>query len=282
MNASGLIGGNALDAAGNPRGVLRRPDGTYFFPIPGGRSEIGGVNDAGDAVGSLGPFSSETPFRYTASSGAISSLVRPPGAVAARATMINDSGVVGGLGSFPLKPGVLLDRLIRYAPGGSVSVLSGPPEEGSDGSNINSGAGDISGSQHLSPFVWNADGSGRTLIGDGFAAGINDVGDVVGTLFGPQGSLAVAWDASGASIDLNDFLTPAQREHWHLLIAWDVNNARTIVGYGRFDPDGAPGPLPSVIRVYLLTVPEPSFAGVLALSLGSFTCTRPRRIKPCC
>jgi hypothetical protein len=68
INASGLIGGNALDAAGSPRGVLRRPDGTYVFPIPGGRSEIGGVNEAGDAVGSLGPFGSETPFRYVASS----------------------------------------------------------------------------------------------------------------------------------------------------------------------------------------------------------------------
>lgn len=100
---------------------------------------------------------------------------------------------------------------------------------------------------------------------DSAAWGINDNEDIVGScFFGGAVNGSVFIDHQGAFLDLNTLIDPAT--YWHLINAYDINNAGQIVGLGYHDLDG-PGGNDPVVRAYLLTtVPEPEGLALTALA----------------
>jgi hypothetical protein len=118
---------------------------------------------------------------------------------------------------------------------------------------------------------WNPDGSFNILyapVGFALTTAINSSNEIVGTamLNGPQ---AVMWSGDGEFTSLNSLLTQEQLVHWNLVQAFDINDHGQIVGYGRYDPDGAAGPLRDWNEAFLLNRrpnPEPNCCAVLFLA----------------
>ena len=96
----------------------------------------------------------------------------------------------------------------------------------------------------------------RETLDHSVANDINASGLIVGNSQRIAGSAAVAtvWFASnGLPVDLNTLIPAASG--WNLLSAEGVNEAGDIVGFGTYQGS---------TRAFLLTVPSPSVAGVLA------------------
>jgi probable HAF family extracellular repeat protein len=99
------------------------------------------------------------------------------------------------------------------------------------------------------------------------AFGINSHGQVVGSSSNvpiSDESHAFLWTpdvsngATGKMVDLKALLAPEVADDWIFYYATAINDAGQIVGYGKFDPDGAGGSQ-GVTRAFLLTpVPEPA------------------------
>lgn len=181
---------------------------------------------------------------------------------------INDAGQIAG--DYDLSGG---DRhAFRWSEGGGmvdIGVLSGGHYAVS--SRINSGGAVVgysttteSGSTYAA-FVYR-DGFGMTQLAglrglgeyDDRARGINAAGDAVGSSWtGTSGdtSRAVLWAAGGGVVDLNTLIDPGSG--WELTVAYGINDAGQITGYGKVDGD---------VRGFVMTpVPEP---GTLVALLG--------------
>ena len=109
----------------------------------------------------------------------------------------------------------------------------------------------------LMPFnLYSTGNTGPTTNYHSVANDINASGLIVGNSQRIAGSAAVAtvWFASnGLPVDLNTLIPAASG--WNLLSAEGVNEAGDIVGFGTYQGS---------TRAFLLTVPSPSVAGVLA------------------
>lgn len=102
---------------------------------------------------------------------------------------------------------------------------------------------------------------------DSVAKSINDGGIIAGVARTSGGvNQAVAWDAQGDLVNLNDWLesvNPDAASHWSLQEAYDINSSNLILGYGQYDGVGRT----FVLDVTGLAVPEPSTIALLATGL---------------
>jgi PEP-CTERM motif len=87
------------------------------------------------------------------------------------------------------------------------------------------------------------------------------------------GNHAVAW-VNSVAIDLNTLIDPSSG--WTLSRASSISDNGWIMGLGIFDPDG-PGGLGAYNRPYVLHIPEPSSA--LLLATGILVALRRRRLE---
>jgi probable HAF family extracellular repeat protein len=114
------------------------------------------------------------------------------------------------------------------------------------------------------PFIWEWENENGVMedLGSlpgrtdwGYARGINDLGEVVGS----SGGHAFVWDSVGGMLDLNGLLD-GSGVGWEVTQAYDINNSGQIVGGGYHNGE---------YRGFLLTpVPEPSTL-VLWTGLGA-------------
>jgi probable HAF family extracellular repeat protein len=117
----------------------------------------------------------------------------------------------------------------------------------------------------LQPLELDAYGTSR-------AKAINDLGLIAGQ----ADAQAVAWDAQGHLINLNEWLqrvNPDAASRWELLDAADVNNSNLILGYGILDHDGIGRSF--VLDATGIAVPEPAswiLAGIAGLLLAARYC----------
>jgi probable HAF family extracellular repeat protein len=105
------------------------------------------------------------------------------------------------------------------------------------------------------------------------ARSINDGGIIVGEALksSSPASQAVAWDAHGHLVNLNDWLqriNPDAASHWSLWYAVDINNSNLILGSGRYD--GASRAF--VLDATDIVAPEPAswiLAGIAGLLIAA-------------
>lgn len=176
----------------------------------------------------------------------------PGGMVEGQALAINAAGVVAG--------SVAIDVGWRGATwtlaGGWVQLADFPGTVSSQARAINA-AGVTAGyaalaSGHRRALRWSADGASVQNLGlpPGYsgadASGINDHGQIVGTLISGAPLRAFIWDAEHGLRDLN--ILTGGLQGWTLREAADINNAGQIVG------TAVNGPL---TRAFLLTPPAP-------------------------
>ena len=270
INESGAIVGSATIGQTTTRAVIRQPDGTYTFPLPNTQSSAAGINDAGTLVGK----EPTRIFVWRPGSG-VTYVPAPPGSSPAsspQAVAINNSDTTIGLIGVPPpvpQPGLLIVRGFRYTPASGSVLLPTTGSDPTEAADIND-AGVIVGTvgglgADIRPAKWLADNTLVELVpprpsGIVVAQGINSLGDIVG--HGPiAGFRAILWSDDFGSVDLNDLLSPDQRAHWLLRLAFDVNDNRQVIGSGHFDPDGPGGPAAPENRLFLLNlppIPEPS------------------------
>jgi len=137
---------------------------------------------------------------------------------------------------------------------------------------------------------WDAWGSGVTELGVpgtanngtyALAWAVNAAGIAVGwstmhigsTDFG---SRAVAWGLDGLAIDLNTLLSPAQAMQWTLTSASGISDTGWITGKGIFDADGPDSQFSAYERMFIMQIPGPGTATLLAMS-ASLLLARRRR-----
>jgi hypothetical protein len=247
------------------RAAIRAADGGYVIPFTTSPSNGIDVNNAGELIATVtlnGPA-----FLYRPSDG-VTFIPPPPGATRPELVSINNGGVVAG--------NVGVNNVYRgftyTAAAGSVLLptVDDLPAILTDINDSGTMVGTVGGlGSAIRPYRWNPDGSLEDLGGPGgltVPQAINNRGDVVGSLIGT----ALLWSSDyGAAVDLNTFLTPEELVHWRLWLAYDINDARQIVGYARYDPDGAAGPQQPYNRAFLLNldVPEPAAGAQLLLGI---------------
>jgi hypothetical protein len=294
INDSGASVGSVFGgSASSTRAVIRRPDGSYTFPLPGSQSTAVAINDAGNVVGVDSSASPARPYLWRASGG-VTYVPPPPGAASGalnRAVGVNNNDAVAamtGVAPPTPQPGILFNRAFRYTPaGGSVLLptVGSDPTEAADINDAGVIVGTVGGfGSAVRAARWAPDGTIMELLppsSSGFitAQGINSGGDVVGSGL-TLGVRALLWSSDFGNIDLNDLLTPAQRFNWELRIAFDINDRRQVVGSGRFDPDGPGGPQPPANQLFLLDlvpVPEPTGGLIVLAALPTLFRTRRRR-----
>ncbi|MGA2266484.1 MAG: DUF3466 family protein [Phycisphaerae bacterium] len=74
---------------------------------------------------------------------------------------------------------------------------------------------------------------------------------------------AVYWDANGNAVDLNTLIDP--NSGWTLLNALSVSDTGWIAGIANYDSDG-PGGASPYSRLFMVQIPEPASASLLALA----------------
>jgi hypothetical protein len=179
---------------------------------------------------------------------------------------INNGETIIGSTSVPPpvpQPGTGISRGFRHnSAGGSVLLptTGSDPTEAADINDAGVIVGTVGGlGSDIRPAKWLADNTLVELVpprpsGIVVAQGINSLGDIVG--HGPiAGFRAILWSDDFGSVDLNELLSPDQRSHWLLRLAFDINDNRQVIGSGHFDPDGPGGPALPENRLFLLNLP---------------------------
>ena len=268
INESGSVVGSATIGQTTARAVIRRANGTYVFPVSGNDTLAIGINDAGTVVGTD---RTVVPWRQFVwrEGGGVTFVPQPPGAqqnAVSYLVGINNGETIIGSTSVPPpvpQPGTGISRGFRHTSAGGSVLLPTTGSDPTEAADIND-AGVIVGTvgglgSDIRPAKWLADNTLVELVpprpsGIVVAQGINSLGDIVG--HGPiAGFRAILWSDDFGSVDLNELLSPDQRSHWLLRLAFDINDNRQVIGSGHFDPDGPGGPALPENRLFLLNLP---------------------------
>ena len=216
--------------------------GTFADPRFRGASSQGvAISSAGQVLGDAElRDGSHVVFRATGP-GSVATIALPGGSLSGSAGGINAQGVAVGSYLNPLG----LSRIFTAAGDTATQVVPTNPASGfglnAYGVAINNagtiaGYGDFAGGSHA--FIISARGSLVDIgVTDGFsssvAAGLNNLGQVVGTLSsGGSGGHAFFWDQAVGLFDLNTLLDPAERASWVLTSATGINDRDQIAGQG--------------------------------------------------
>lgn len=250
------------------------------------------INNAGTIVGISSNGTVSRPTRWTNGVAEDLSTIAGTAAASGRAWAINRSGQIAGLSTSgsgtsqaTLWSGGTITNLTSLGDGTRFSQAFGINDSGvvvgssSTGQTVGQLIGTSSttaitrafawsgGSMaELSPFNLFAPGNtGPTTNYHSVANDINIAGLIVGNSQRIAGSAAVAtlWQ-NGVAIDLNTLITP--ESGWNLLSAEGINDAGDIVGFGTFQGS---------TRAFMLTIPTPGTAGLLAVA-GIFAGRRRR------
>ncbi len=249
-----------------------------------------GINNAGVIVGisSNGTASRATRWTFNGSTYVAADLGTIAGTTTAtgRAWAINQNGVAVGLSTntaaTPVSQATLwnagtitnltsLGNGAQFSQAYSVNDLSVAVGASSTGQTVGQLIGTTSTTAITRAFKWDTGAinelapfnlydpitnNGSTTNYHSVANDINNAGLIVGNSQRISGSAAVAtlWE-NGIAIDLNT-LIPAG-SGWNLLNAEGIKDAGDIVGFGTFGGNS---------RAFLLTIPEPSTAGLAALA----------------
>lgn len=274
------------------------------------------INNSGDAVGDVGTYSGNTflgnrAVRWAAGGTSATQLqdlgTSTTGVTNAQAWQINDSGVIAGVADKYSGTTLLGSRAVVWAAGGTaVTELGHIGTDAAGVTNANASAinsaGEIVGqaekyagntSLNRRAVRWAAGGTvalelgnlGLDSLGRTNAAvyGINDLGDGVGYAQRYQGSTylgdrAALWAGGGtAAVDLNDLIDPTSG--WVLNYAMEINEKGTIVGIGRYDPDGAGGLPANTLPFRLVAVPEPGGLALGVIISTGFVHVASRRMR---
>lgn len=273
LNINGVGAGDLTTGVASFQTITgARMNAPFNYTVFGPVTQARGINDAGTVVG-------RSNFAAAVFTGSTASLIpAPPGSNGtASGNSINNAGVIAFDATIPAVGGGPADsflRAARFTPGQGSVMLPAPPNAPSTATDMNE-LGMIAGStggavNPLRAVRWLPNNTLVTMSSPGafpLPYAINNLGDVVGQAFTVE-PIAVLWEGTGgAGIDLNELLSPQDQLFWRLWAAEDVNDARQVVGYGKFDPDGAAGPLPDENRAFLLQlppVPEPASGCLLA------------------
>ncbi|MBY0262353.1 MAG: DUF3466 family protein [Phycisphaerales bacterium] len=220
-------------------------------------SQARAINTAGTAVGNANKYSGGATLgsravRWDASGTAATELgnlgTNASGSTTAFAYAINDAGTSVGSAEKYVAGASVGSRAVRWDASGAATELG----------NLGTSA---AGSTNSVAFAINNSG---IAVG---VAGRYPLGTYVG-------DSAVYWGLDGEAVDLNTFLSPADRLLWTLFRANGISDTNWVTGVGRFDPDGL-GPRGAYDRAFLIQIPAPSAAGLLAL--GGLLASRRRR-----
>ena len=197
INARDEIAGVLLYAGGKSSAALWSRTGKVTV-LPGADQSIAqGVNNCGEAAGGDGDFTTSWPATWSRS-GVETKLALPAGGTFGQATVVNDSGVVGGQ---VYVTGLAYEPTL-WRPDGQVVSLQTPGEFNSGAVNGINASGVTVGNVAVDlptapedPVRWAPDGTATLLGGgEGDAFAVNDEGVAVGNLSGDDGLYgAVAW-----------------------------------------------------------------------------------------
>lgn len=269
INSTGqVVGWSRIDAGNSSSHAFLYSGGvmTDLGTLLAGNSTANGINDSGQVVG----LAYATGHAFLYSGGVVTDLGTLGGSVSA-ANGINNSGQVAGWSN---PPGDATQHAFLYS-GGVMTDLGTFGGSRSDALAINN-SGQVVGlsqtaSGGLDAFLY-SEGVMTDLGALGFynsvAAAINDNGQVVGYL---QGNTTNAFLYSGGVMTNLNSLLPAGSD-WALYYAFGINDAGQIVGVGTQDGGKSEeaflmdlnAPAPPVVAA----TPEPSFYGILAVSLA--------------
>lgn len=271
-----------------------RADGLRDLATVTGATEIravGGINPAGDIVGTLSEAGTIRPFVWREGAGL--NILSPPFPVGSAAGINAAGEFIGTTGTSP-------GQAYRWHPQTGFALIGDLP----DGL-VSSSANDLNQAGHIvgassagvggsRAFLWTAEGGMEDLgtLSDGapfhyWALGINASDQIVGSGMGQYGDLqAFLWTREDGMRNLNAMIDPADPLFGKVELshAVDINDSGQIIAHGKFiwslafllTPVTADDSTPSA------TVPLPSWSlGVLALALlGVAQATRSRHRRP--
>ncbi|HET6453701.1 MAG TPA: PEP-CTERM sorting domain-containing protein [Armatimonadota bacterium] len=238
-----------------PARAFRWTPGSGFLDLGtlGGDSRGGGINDAGEVVGT----SAGHPFLWTEATG-MTQLFSQSGLGAD----INNHGHI--VGHYTVSGS---NRAYRWTQQGGIQDLGVLPGTTTSTAGYVNDSGTVAGSSGNRGFIWR-DTIGMVDLGMPVGAtsvvlgGLSETGQIVGCLTvgsGSQAYKAFSWWQGVGIVDLNTLLDTPIASGYQLNIAWGVNDNSQIVATAR-DASWH-------TKAYLLTpVPEPS--SLLALGLG--------------
>lgn len=262
--------------------------GRVATDLLGGDARFQGASSQGVAINSAGIVAGNAQLRggaqavFTASAGGSATLITlPGGSQTGSAGGINSQGTV--VGSYINSVG--LSRVFLAMGGVATDVV---PRNSAMGFGLNAygvainrdgaiaGYADFGGTSHA--FFVSATGT-QVDIGTtgGFntsrAAGLNNLGQVVGTLStNGSGSHAFLWDGTAGLFDLNNLLDASARSSWVLTVATGINDQDQISGQGYFNGQlhGFALTRVSGSEVFFpaISVPEPPSAWLAVAALG--------------
>jgi probable HAF family extracellular repeat protein len=228
VNDHGVVVGAAKDAKGTPRAFVWTEElgMRLLFDEADGPTSANGINSRGDIIGTIG----DDPFLLE--DGVLTMLPRYYGPFShCTVRDLNEDGTIVGTNLPPMSEGTMAVRWVK----GQIEPLSGGfssyPAEIND-------SGQIAGYYRTfypnsqQPVTW-INGVRQelpTLVGRGFAFGLNSRGDIVGQALDRnwQSSGACAW-VNGQFLVLQQFVNPTE---WTLISASDIDERGRITGYG--------------------------------------------------
>jgi probable HAF family extracellular repeat protein len=279
INDSGGVAGRAVGEGAGSHGVafMDSPGGSIqtFNPFNGYNSGASGINNAGQVVGTGDDLKNNHPFLM--SNGTVTDL-GSLGGTWGHAYAINNKGEVAGVSEIT---GDVSQHAFLYTNGAMTDLGTlggGNGWSWATGINDNSQVVGyasylVPGAAHQHAFLYSngvMNDLGTLGGADSQAAGINNLGQVVGhsqgSFYGNHGFLF----SDGAMLDLNALIDPALG--WNIVDAVDINNNGQIAAYGLKDGVGY------ALRLDLAApVPEPASAAMMLGGLGLLGCGARRR-----
>jgi probable HAF family extracellular repeat protein len=272
INDSGVAAGSGFAAGNHKVAFIDSPGGSAqtFNPFGGSNSLAAGINNAGQVVGTGYDWQAGNAHPFLMSNGAVTDL-GSLGGTWGYGNAINNKGEAAGVSELT---GDTTQHAFLYANGAMTDLGT---LNGTSGWSWATGINDNSqvigyasfilpGAAHQHAFLYSNGVMNDlgTLGGfDSQAAGINNLGQVVGhsqgSFYGNHGFLF----SDGAMLDLNALIDPALG--WNIVDAVDINNNGQIAAYALSTKDG----LGYALRLDLASpVPEPASAAMLLGGAG--------------
>lgn len=277
INDLGRIVGDSV-TNGNPRAVIWQNDVPTLLPVTGTRSNATDINNPGDVVGTNRVSSRDRAFLLE--NGAVASIdLGTLGGLEAQAFAINDAGlVVGSAETANRNDHAFIWRDIN----GNHQSDAGEMVQLSD-LGLSSAANAINEQNYAAGFVLRPSFTRQAALWDSNRVRIdlpNLPGALDGEIFdlnaglqsvGKSGNSAALWE--GSSVFKLADLIPANSGWVSLIVAYGINDAGEIVGFGRRDGTGND-------HAFLLRpVPEPTTAlAGLAVTFALLASRRRRRV----